>query len=217
MLGGSGGGIGDGGGGGGGGGRGIGSMVELNVCLNWPVAWIYLRRGSNGDGWFRRKESSDAHLGNALWSMNHSSSYHVHTNRKWLTVSSAFLVQLVHLGEAAHLIWCRCLLRPTWPVWSCIRIEACLRVNDLVRFIHFLDGVDLSILLVSFWCGESFQCLFQTCCILDLFSWHNAAMLVGIVFLRNVGKSFVGLELPLAALFANTSTCSLGRKPWWDI
>ena len=80
------------------------------------------------------------------------------------------------------MIWWRCLFRPMF------------------------DGMDLSI--PPMW----WQCRVQRHWILAFNSWHSADKLAGRGFLRSVGRSFGGLEFPVAASLASLLALSFSAK-----
>ena len=138
--------------------------------------------------------------------------YQVQSKRKWCTVSLAFSSQLGQCGESERLIRWRCLFRPMCPVWSCMTMEACSHDSDLVSFIHFFNGIDLSILPMWWQRGEVFQRRAQRRWILDFDSWRSVDRLAGRGFLRSAGRSFGGLELPVAASLASSSALLFSAK-----
>ena len=131
-------------------------QIAPNVCFRQPVTWMYLSRGIVVAGCVRRWERSCVWCHNFLWSMDISQWYQVQSKRNWCTVSMAFLLQLGQWGESECLIWWRCLFRPMCPVQSCMTMEACLCDSNLVSFIHFFYGIDLSILPMWWQHGEVF-------------------------------------------------------------
>ena len=115
----------------------------------------------------------------------------------------AFSSQLGQWGESKRLIQWRCLFNPMCPVRSCMMMEVCLHDSGLTSFIHFFVRTDLSIPLMWWQRGEVFQQRAQRCWILDFDSWCSADKLAGRDFLKSAGRSFGGLELPVAASLAS--------------
>ena len=149
---------------------------------------------------------------NFLWSMECSQWYLVQLKRKWCTVSMAFSSQLGQWGESERLIQWRCLFNPICPVWSCMTMEVCLHNSGLTSFIHFFNRTDLSIPLMWRQCGEVFQWRAQRHWILDFNSCSSADKLAGRGFLKSAGRSFGGLELPVAASLASSSALLFRAK-----
>ena len=149
---------------------------------------------------------------NFLWSMERSRRYQVQSKRKWCTVLMAFLSQLGQWGESERLIQWRCLFNPMCPVQSCMTMEVCLHDSSLMSFIHFFNRTDLSIPLMWRQHGEVFQWRTQCHWILDFDSWHSVDKLAGRGFLKSAGRSFGGLELPVAASLASLLALLFGAK-----
>ena len=137
----------------------------------------------------------------------------MHVRRKCCTVSLASSSQLGQRGDVAWRIQCTCLLSAICPDLSCMSVTACLHVNGLTSFIHFLDGMELLIPLI--WCiwGEVFQHLCQMQWILAMDSWQIAEMLIGMGLCMDGSRSFLGLHSPIATFLASLSTLLLGSKP----
>ena len=123
-----------------------------------------------------------------------------------------FSSQLGQWGESKHLIQWRCLFNPMCPVRSCMTMEVCLCDSSLTSFIHFFNRTDLSIPLMWWQCGEVFQRRAQRCWILDFDSCSSVDKLTGRGFLKSAGRSFGGLELPVAASLASSSALLFGAK-----
>ena len=173
---------------------------------------MYLSRGRVAVGCVKRWEMSCVCRRNFLWSMEHSRRYRVQSKKKWCTVLMVFSSQLGQWGESKHLIRWRCLFNPMCPVWSCMMMEVCLRNSGLMSFIHFFDRTDLSIPLMWRQHGEVFQQCAQRRWILDFDSWCSVDKLAGRGFLKSAGRSFRGLELPVAASLASLLALSFGAK-----
>ena len=145
---------------------------------------------------------------NSPWSIDRLCQYRVQSKRRWCTVSLAFSSQLGQWGESERLTRWRCLFSPMCPVRSCMIMEACLCDSGLVSSIHFFDRTDLSIPPIWRQRGEVFQRRAQHHWILAFDSWRSADRLAGRGFLRSAGRSFGGLELPVAASLASSSALS---------
>ena len=173
---------------------------------------MHLSSGRVAAGCVKRWEMSYVRRRNFLWSMERSRRYLVQSKRKWCIVSMAFSSQLGQWGESERLIRWRCLFNPMCPVRSCMMMEVCLRDSGLTSFIHFFDRTDLSIPLMWWQRGEVFQRRAQRRWILDFDSCRSADKLAGRGFLKSAGRSFGGLELPVAASLASSSALSFGAK-----
>src|SRR4051794_24528836 len=117
------------------------------------------------------------------------------------------------MGEGAHLVRCRCLLRGTWPVLSCR--------SRLVRFLdsvwasvrNLFEGRELSVLDIHGNLGEHFQycaALLQSFCRKACLA---AALLAGRGLWSACGSWDLWLEVPSAAPLASSSTCSFPSIP----
>ena len=122
------------------------------------------------------------------------------------------LLPLGQNGVSAHLIQCKNLLRPIWPVWSWSIMEACEQDNEATNFSHSFDGIVLSRALIWWYCGEVFHWQAQHFWILDFNSCHRVDTLTGKGFLRDFGSSLDGLNSPLAASLVCWSALSFRAK-----
>src|SRR6266581_4840771 len=135
---------------------------------------------------------------------------------KWLTDStSGPSLHLLQYLESALPILKRYELRGMWPLHTCIRRLACLRMRSYWRCWNLEKGRVLSISLSRRSLGEESHADFHLRLRCARCSCLMADALAGRVFLSNGGRSVRQLAFPAASSLARLSTCSLPFTSLW--